>query len=216
MAGRMRRALDVYETPAELAAAICDRLDGVLPADQPALLLEPSAGSGAFVRAAWNRWGHVGTIVVAHDIRPECKRDCMDNGADYWLLDEICPDFSGKADLVVGNPPFSLAERFVCESLELVREGGHVAFLLRSSFIFDGVDRADGFWRGAGACLRYVAGVAPRPSFTADGNTDGAAYVLAVWRKGWRGLPQLLPHIRWQKPARERRPRRAACPRRAA
>lgn len=41
---------DAYQTPPELALAICQRL--ALAGMRPGEIVEPSAGSGAFVRAA--------------------------------------------------------------------------------------------------------------------------------------------------------------------
>lgn len=194
----MRRKHDDYQTPQPLADAICERLRVVMP--RPCLLLEPSAGDGNFVRAARSVWP--ASYIVAHDIRPECRARCLAAGAS-WLVDKDTPDDRGMIDLVVGNPPYSIAEEHTAESIDVVKPGGYVAFLLRASFLFDGEERADRFWwpRGVGSCLRYTMGIAPRPSFTGDGGTDGAAYALMVWQKGYRGFPQVLPHIRWQKRA---------------
>lgn len=186
-----RRALDAYDTPAPLARAICERVAGVLP-DAPVNVLEPSAGAGVFMREAQAQWPRA--FVGGFDIEPRA------NGIvrlDYLAIEPARP--SKGWCLVLGNPPFILAEQFVTHSLAQVYDGGHVAFLLRASFLFDGIDRARGFWREQGACLRYIAGIAPRPSFTGNGRTDGAAYMLAIWRRGYRGLPQVLPHILWER-----------------
>jgi hypothetical protein len=106
--------------------------------------------------------------------------------------------------LIIGNPPFEIAERHI--AIGLMRMGHLVAtapeprwmaLVLRAS-ILGGEERHRTLWddtpraglfgdTAAPGGLRYVRNLVPRPSFTGDGNTDGAEYVLAVWQAGWHG-----------------------------
>ena len=171
-----RRAADRYPTPAPLARYLV----GLLP--ELALsgrVLEPSCGAGAWLEAVWST-GWRGELLGV-DIEPDPSVDLV---ADF-LRDEI-PD---GWDLVLGNPPYSLAEPFVRRSLELVKVGGLVAFLLRLSFL-ESRKRLP-LW--SEHRLDRVHVLAERPSFTEDGRSDSAAYALFVWRRMAPHV-QLMPH----------------------
>lgn len=59
----------------------------------------------------------------------------------------------------------------------------HVAMLLRASFL--GSSSREHLWRTTP--LRKVWHIAPRPSFTGDGKTDGAEYAFFWWDKAHSG-----------------------------
>jgi hypothetical protein len=192
-----RIPLDSYQTPPDLAVAICDRLFHTDVA--PLEILEPSAGKGAFVRAARARWpdAHVSAVEVnsAHLVELDAA------GAQVILIDDWASlarglaaeqADSGPERLVLGNPPFRQAQEHVEAALEWMREGDHLAFLLRLGFLGSAARVA--FWRRPG--LVSVAPIAPRPSFT-GGGTDGAEYAVFVWRKGYRGAPTLQRPLTW-------------------
>jgi hypothetical protein len=85
-------------------------------------------------------------------------------------------------DLVITNPPYSLASEFVSRFISLFtsKESGELridgAFLLPLSFL--GSDGRASFHRGFPSDL-YV--MPHRPSFTGDGDTDSEVYCWAVW-----------------------------------
>lgn len=116
----MRDPLDRYYTPGGLART----LTGLLEIDEPRLVVEPSCGPGAFLRAARARWP--GARVVGIDLDPGLQA-----GEEPPILGNFLtlplPD---PPDLVLGNPPFALSRRFVLRSLEILRPGGVCAFLL--------------------------------------------------------------------------------------
>lgn len=80
-------------------------------------------------------------------------------------------------DVVIANPPFSLAQEFLHRARQ---HGDYVCFLLRLNFL-QGGERS--LWLTQDCPDVYV--VADRPSFTPDGNTDTAAYAWMVWH-GYR------------------------------
>lgn len=103
-----------------------------------------------------------------------------------WLRDSI----GGREQaLIIGNPPFSLAEEHVALAMSrLSTRPSHLCFLLRASFLagkgrvaalFDGPESIGG--------LRYVWHVVGRPGFTPDGKTDSAEYAVLTWEAGYRG-----------------------------
>lgn len=93
----------------------------------------------------------------------------------------------GTFGAVVGNPPYGLALEFVRRSLDIVRDGGTVAFLLRLAFLSSAKRKA--FFVENPPKNVYV--LSKRPSFTKDGRTDGADYAFIVWEKGFKGAPSI-------------------------
>jgi hypothetical protein len=186
-----RAANDLYPTPQPLCDAICRKLRETI--GEVTHVVEPSAGTGNFVRAARAAWPASRIAAI------EPHAPAANAGEDAWRVQsfEDAADAFGASvplwprALVLGNPPFDRAESHVRIALERL---GHftatapqprwLAFVLRASFLA-GQKRTAGLWTEAPA--RYVWHLAPRPSFTADGKTDGAEYVLCVWMAGHRG-----------------------------
>lgn len=187
-----RRAADAYYTPDPLALAICRRLRAEIgPVGR---IVEPSAGAGAFVRAARATWPDASIRAIEPNGGAAAASRLADAGADEvatmrWEDPRVLGAPVGPVHLpwtpglILGNPPFLLAEEHIRIALRLLPEGGHLAFLLRASMLATRA-RVAGLWRELPP--RYVWHVAPRPSFT-QGGTDGAEYAVVVWRKGWSG-----------------------------
>lgn len=186
---RPRNADDAYFTPDALALAIAGRLAETI--GRVKFVIEPSAGDGAFVRAAAATWPGAWIAAVEPNAGPDIE------GADETQRTTWEASLARPGDgptLILGNPPFLLAEEHATLALDRLGhraeeppEPGtrHVAFLLRASFLAGG-ERTRRLHLGMGG-LRYVWHVTPRPSFTLDGKTDGAEYAVLVWEAGWRG-----------------------------
>jgi len=176
-----RDRLDRYYTPDALA----HQLVALLPLYGAHRVLEPSAGGGAFVRAALALTPHVHALDLDENApvlrSPPAGADCRHGD----FLATSAADWP-PLDAIVGNPPYGRAEEHVLHALDLVPERGTVAFLLRLAFL-EGAGRV-AFWREH-PCFRVWV-LAQRPSFT-GGGTDSAAYAWFVWCKGWRGLARL-------------------------
>jgi hypothetical protein len=196
-----RIPLDSYQTPQPLALGICATLRkrGATPAE----IVEPSGGSGVFVAAARLVWPDA--HVTANDVDRGRRRDLLQAGAHLVLHEDWTAlarrlaseqPAEGPERLIVGNPPFRLAERHVEAGLEWLRDGDRLAFLLRLNLL--GSTRRLSFWARPG--LASVAPIVPRPSFTGTG-TDGTEYAVFTWVKGYRGAARLQRPIVW-KPAR--------------
>lgn len=76
-------------------------------------------------------------------------------------------------DLIITNPPFSIALQFLEKSLS---ESETVAYLLRMSFL--GSQERRPFWQQHP--LTHLFPLADRPSFTGNG-TDNSEYAWYVW-----------------------------------
>lgn len=169
---------DRYFTPDPLALTLVRALAQDFQF-QPATILEPSAGGGAFVRAVRRQWP--GSFIRANDIQPSHIAESDVN---------VCGDFVGLdgpgQDLIIGNPPFSHAEAHARHALSLRKRGGVVAFLLRLAFA-ESKGRVP-FWQEHRPARVYV--LSERPSFT-GGGTDSAAYGFFVWQEGWSGPTEM-------------------------
>jgi hypothetical protein len=199
---------DAYYTPDPLARVICRTLRREIGI--PQFIAEPSAGRGAFVRAARAVWGNAPHIVALEKERAPNFQQLDRAGADeviYGVWErahDIIPTTRGYEDtlLVLGNPPYdpdgaakqklpTMAETHVTLALQRM---GHFtekrpvprfcAFLLRGSFLA-GKERSKRLHARGG--LRWVFNIEERPSYTDDGKTDGAEYALLVWQAGFRG-----------------------------
>lgn len=199
---RPRDTFDHYPTPDPVAGSMCSYVNPDSRGVE--YILDPGAGTGVFGRAARARWP--GAVIVGTDIRALSRPRAYNfwySGAtvayDFIANPECAPIF----DLVIGNPPYgkigrykvrNAAELFVRKSLELTRDGGIVAFLLRLAFL-EGQDRGADFWQQYPP--EHVKVCSERVSYTGDGRTDATAYAFFYWRKGWHGLTT----IDWDVPA---------------
>lgn len=164
--GSARAADDFYRTPGWVTRAILPHLD----ISSHDTVCDPCAGEGAILReiARGTPWGI--------ELDPERAHEC----------DGVCSCRAGNAlapapwgvtapDVVIMNPPFSLALEFCERALREVVPGGTVAALMRLAMVA-GQKRA-AFWKAHPADV-YV--LPRRPSFTGHG-TDSADYAWFVW-----------------------------------
>jgi len=187
---KQRDELDRYYTPSWLSQRCVDWVFSNIPVDGD--ILEPSFGGGSFLRAlARNK----ATGVVGVEIDPSAFRAVDGSIVSAVYNDDFLSMHAGhfgNLALVVGNPPYKTAQAFIQKSWSLLKPGGHVAFLLRLSFL-EGRKRRE-FWKNYPP--KHVLVVPDRPSFIGDGKTDRSAYALFVWQKtytlvdsklGWLG-----------------------------
>lgn len=184
--------VDFYPTPAwpvhRLLDAHADDLGLFDGHDVRAL--EPTCGDGAIVRAcdSWPRlrsadarphW--TGVELRPHALDLMTRLDCHVEGVDFraWDYRDVTPlerhaHRDLPFDVIIGNPPFNIAESIIRRCLDL---SPIVVMLLRVGFLGSG-ERLP-FWRGIGegVALRVLP---DRPSFDGEG-TDSSAYAWFVW-----------------------------------
>ena len=171
--------LDAYYTPRKLASFLV----GLLPIQPHDLILEPSAGGGAFVAALVQK----SSQVVAIDLNPDAPALEMVGSAVCDFLEVLPPN---PPDWIIGNPPYFNALDHVKHAIDC--SDRHVCFLLRLSFL-ESKRRVD-FWK-RNPC-RKVFVLAERPSFTGMG-TDSSAYGFFWWDILHRG-PTELEIVSWK------------------
>lgn len=203
MANTLRRGripFDNYPTPQPLADEICLWLqrEASLGLADVTHIIEPSAGAGAFVRAARAVWPR--SRITAIDIR-DTRRLLRAAGADEvhcgdWLRWVASAQLQkhGQRILILGNPPFLRAEAHARAALSLLGASGVLALLLRVGFL--GSEERVPFWRDHP--LRGLRSIVPRPSYDGEGQ-DGSEYATFLW--GERLPPYLGGPLLWEKPS---------------
>lgn len=172
--GGERKACDFYATPAETIRSFLANFDGISSGDR---ILEPSAGNGQIIRVL-RECGYDNRI-DAVELRPE-ERATLEALADNVTIGSFF-DYEPDCgyDVIIGNPPYSLAMEFINKSLELLHPGGLLIFLLRTNFLES--EKRFSWWQAHPLSGLYT--LHKRPSFTGRG-TDATSYSWFVWERG--------------------------------
>lgn len=168
--GAARQPDDFYETPAWCTRSIMSHMPRFSSA------LDPCAGKGAILSAV-DQWG---SYLNLHAIEIDSDRSAKIN--DSVTSSVVCGDALviewPKVDLIITNPPYSLALPFVKRACDYLSQWGkgQAAFLLRLAFL-ESKERNE--------FLRHrmpddVYALPKRPSFI-NGKTDSCAYAWFVW-----------------------------------
>jgi hypothetical protein len=177
--GTARNSHDYYATP-----EWCVKL--LLPhVSRNGTLLDPCSGNGAILRATTEAsYSKRLSIEIQSDLAAMCRV----SGYDCIVGDALCPSLTWpEADIIITNPPYSLALPFVQRSLaEMAPRGGTVAMLLRLNWL-EGQGRA-GFHRENPSDVLVLP---KRPSFTGKG-TDATGYGWFCWGPGRGGRWRIL------------------------
>jgi hypothetical protein len=183
----VRDELDRYDTPEwcvrrllEAAPLFSNPYDG-------GRWLEPSAGCGAIVHAV-DVWRNGADLLFPH----WTQLDIAPRRAGIVQGDFLSARFDRGFDVIIGNPPYRLAEDFARRAVGLAPV---VVFLLRLNWLAS-AKRAE--WMREHTPSIYV--LPNRPSFT-GGGTDATDYAWFVWRKGVAPEVKILATT----PASERR-----------
>lgn len=169
--GAIRNGSDFYITPRKTISTFLDvfKLEGIE-------IFEPTAGNGAIVQELWLRY-HAFCNITANDIRDE-QAALLEAGADrVFNLDFLkCNGINPKPDVIITNPPFSIAQEIIEKCFEIAKPETEVIMLLRLAFLESKKRRE--FWKKHPLTQLYP--LIERPSFTGRG-TDATAYGWFVW-----------------------------------
>jgi hypothetical protein len=151
---------DVYPTPDYCVEKLLHWLDLNGRNGQPLTFFEPCRGAGAI----YDR-------IPAGARKSHCE---ILEGTDY-LTTPV-----GRQDIIITNPPYSLALEFLQKSL---READTVVYLLRLNFL--GAAKRKPFWLEHP--LTHLFTITPRPRFV-NGGSDATEYGWFAWDRGRRVL----------------------------
>lgn len=169
--GSERKPSDFYATPVEVVENFLHNYK--LPNGS---ILEPSAGNGNIVQAIKNM--DKSRLVTALELREEEQINLSKITNEVVIQDYLNWETDRRFDVIIGNPPYSLAVEFVNKSLELLSDRGVLIFLLRTAFL-ESKSRYE-FWQNNP--LNGLYALSKRPSFTGKG-TDATSYSWFIWDK---------------------------------
>lgn len=170
---------EFYPTPETAILPILETPLLVLPGG---MWIEPCAGSGSIVRTVARKRSDVRWILCELDPRvgrplEQLARpglDVLRPFGDFVHMEWTAP----VADVLVMNPPFSLASQFLAAAFE---RAAWVLMLQRTNW-FGSQSRAP--WLRSFCPDQYA--LPDRPSFRPDGKTDSCEYSWFVWPPGDR------------------------------
>jgi hypothetical protein len=184
-----RDPLDRYYTPDRLARAVVAYLRRHHWSRRTPLLdvlrvVEPSVGSGAWVRALRDVEA---CHVTGYDLDGAATglAECDVAHVDDWATAPL----TERWDWAIGNPPYKDATAHIARAL---KTADNVAMLVRATWLH-AQSRALLLSAHRPCAILAVRG---RPSFTAGG-TDTSDYVVVVWRDEWRG-PTTFDWLDWR------------------
>jgi len=135
-------------------------------------ILDPCAGSGNFGLIIRDKYKD--NIFDAIELRQEEKSGL------HKIYDDVrigsCLDFKTHCDVVITNPPYSLAQEIITHYLEVVKPRETI-MLLRVPFLES--KKRHSFWQKHPVNKLYV--LSRRPSFKGNGKTDATAYGFFIW-----------------------------------
>jgi len=166
----VRRVDDAYMTPPSCVHAIWPKL---APFDT---CLDPCAGEGAILKTLQGL--ALSPVYYGFEINESRAKACADIGIGCRHVDALETNWTsipgtGIADLIITNPPYTLAMEFLEKAL--ASNAKQVCFLLRLNFL--GSQRRAQFWK-THSCDVYV--LPKRPSFTGKG-TDACEYAFFLF-----------------------------------
>ncbi len=139
-------------------------------------ILEPSAGNGNIIKALNKYYKY--KKIDAYEIRQEEEGELKKISNKVIIGDFLELDIDKKYDIIIGNPPYSLAINFVEKCLKCLKDDGVLIFLLRTAFL-ESKSRYD-FWQHNPLSGLYT--LSKRPSFTGKGS-DATSYSWFIWDK---------------------------------
>ncbi len=187
--------LDLYPTPPWATRALCEWLAERFGPLRNFSCWEPAAGLGDMTKPLAEYFREVyASYVFAHQ-----------GGHD--VSDFLWPS-ERRADFLITNPPFKLAEQFIVTGLE--RAGDGVAMLVRSAFL-EGVGRHARLFSKTPpmAVLQFTERVVMHHGKLSKSGSTATAYCWVVWSKG---VPQARTTFHWIAPCRKRLERDADYP----
>jgi hypothetical protein len=186
-----RTGLEDFPTPPWATRALCERLFASAAANQHDTVWEPCAGRGHMALAL----GEYFTQVRASDVH--------DYGRGFEIADFHAPT-SVKADWIITNPPFILADLYARTALARADRG--VAALVRLTFV-ESVARYDGLFKNSAPTdiLQFVERVPMQRGQLNRAGSTATAYCWLIWDK--RRIAESGGHgtqFHWIPPCRKR------------
>lgn len=173
---------DFYPTPIKLATDIvweyANGFNGMT-------VLDPGCGDGSFGYAInFVLEDNVSRIDGVDIVERKLQEEELNPYKKIYYEDFLTFKNKIDYDLVIGNPPYSLAEEFVRKSIDCLDDGGRILFLMKLAFL-ESKKRTRGLFKELPPSHVHV--LAGRPSFDGTGRTNDYAFAVFEWNKGYHG-----------------------------
>ena len=164
---------EFFPTPHNLCVASLKLVPGI---ESSMHVLDAGAGTGAWGKA----FRELNKVVKLTGIEKENLPKPDNNTYNKWIIgDYLELDDRNCYEVIFGNPPFSLAEKFIHQSRKRLYGSGYIVFLLRLAFL-EGQKRCETLFELFAPKVVYA--LPKRPSFTYDGKTGSTAFGIFVWQ----------------------------------
>ena len=178
--GRKRDTIDKFYTKTEIVEKCLHLTTTVIPIRENDLIIEPSAGDGAFL----NKIKQFHQNCEGYDIQPDNHEHIQHQ--DFLTL-SITSQSSQSSLHIIGNPPFGrqsmLCKRFIKKSIEL--GASSISFILPNSF------KKQGMCQVFDPCYHLLSSFDLPPfSFLLDKKDYHVPCVYQVWQK--RDTPRVI------------------------
>ena len=137
-------------------------------------ILEPSAGSGNFCKVIKERYPK--SNIYAIESREEEKANLQKYCKSVHIGDFLEYRNVIDLDVIIGNPPYSLAMEFLEKCFYIAEEQTKIIMLLRTAFLES--KKRYNFWKRFP--VNHLVVLSERPSFTGKG-TDATSYSFFIW-----------------------------------
>lgn len=182
--------LDDFPTPSNVIEQCISKI--VRPTYS--VVLEPAAGDGRICKRLKDNKPNA--IIHGVEIQDRHK-ETLEKACDLVTIGSYLElGGMGKYDLIITNPPYSIAEEYVHKALGQLESYGQLVLLLRLGFL-ESIGRWERLWAIAGMRPTSVYVLCRRPSFTGQG-TDATAYAWFVWDKLYTRVE--APLVSWLPP----------------
>lgn len=177
VANKPRNPNDYYATPTWVIKQFLEAwqaVDNFTLSERFDKVLDPCSGGDsnnlAPYPAVLESIGLIEKQLLTYDVREDAQADVQCDYLNHTVMQE--------QDLIISNPPFSLALEFIKKALQDTSESGCVVMLLRANFL--GSQKRDAFFKKHPPT--HVFYHAKRISFS-NGGTDSTDYAHFVWDK---------------------------------
>lgn len=187
---------DEYLTPREVVEAAVKKLRHRYPQFEPVNCLEPGCAWGAHLDYALDYFP-----TLAHTIGVDIFEHPMHPAHEFVLADFLTWQTSERFDLIMTNPPFSIAEACFLKAKSLLAPGGLALMFERYGFFTSKKRRIGetryGVWRPGlwtQINLREVWVCTRRPAMIGQESTDSCEYAYYLFDSS---LPGGLIRLDW-------------------
>lgn len=172
----LKKEFQFFGTPDELADRLVE-LANIGAHDEPPMILEPSAGHGAIVKAINRATG--GNDVYCYELMPTNQTILKRISTVVFLGDDFFKANGQKFDYVIANPPFSNNQDIdhIRKMYEVCKKGGRIVSVASNSWRMSNSKKKKAFADWLNDINADIEDI-PRGAFKESGTTVGGCIIV--------------------------------------